>query len=109
MTKPVNLVFFRARRSLSGPTPPATTYFHPQLANSIIYFGLANGNFYALNCIKGDLLWRYPTSNAVSDCSPAIAAGAVFPDGANDSYAFGPERYVEICARRMHDRYVGTA
>ena len=58
----------------------------PTVADGIVYFGSGDQHLYALDSAKGDLLWRYKTSDSVFS-SPAVAHGVVY-FGSNDTHLY---------------------
>ena len=58
----------------------------PTVADGIVYFGAGDQHLYALDSAKGDLLWRYKTSDSVFS-SPAVAHGVVY-FGSNDTHLY---------------------
>jgi outer membrane protein assembly factor BamB len=58
----------------------------PAIHNDTIFFGSANGNFYALNSTNGSLLWSYGKVGRI-ESSPAVSGDMVF-FGSNDGYFY---------------------
>ena len=49
-------------------------YCSPCINNGIVYFGSVNGDFYAVDADRGDVVWSVQVGSAVRS-SPAVADG----------------------------------
>lgn len=57
---------------------------NPTISGGKVYFGLVDGNVYALDSTTGALKWKYKTAGSVS--SPAVVGGVVYV-GSDNLYA----------------------
>jgi outer membrane protein assembly factor BamB len=56
----------------------------PAVVNGVVFAGSFQGNLFAIDAVKGTLIWEAPISIALS--SPAVADGAIFVGATNGTF-----------------------